>query len=238
MKRSELNVGLVVEVQEGRTYPNFRRAIVLDTKPWTDGKYTQFSPFRPRRIDRGNGVAVAVETTDFLGHSKPSVWLPDVIQLTQLKPAGTEAALKAEQTAKWEQRERADADRSERETKLRERAEVQNSYALRFRYSRYGNGPGYFDTHTVELATKELERLLDERDELRRRVAELDGSVENVGDDDLTESIREHMRRFRAGAEDAREGRELTTTEPSRVAGYNWQREELEGLSFKGSDEE
>jgi hypothetical protein len=84
MRRKELQVGM--EVALVRTYGSPERVIVIDVEPWFDTK--SFSTrVTYRRSRDGNGVAIArrVHIRRNARTGVPEVWVPDVVQLSQLR---------------------------------------------------------------------------------------------------------------------------------------------------------
>lgn len=97
MKRTDLVVGEFYEFSRTRDHGWSSKVMVLDDKPWRDRNagstwnYYRLHQGRFRQDDQARGVAVARESGD--------QWVPDVIPLQQIVPAGTASAARAAREA-------------------------------------------------------------------------------------------------------------------------------------------
>jgi hypothetical protein len=158
MKRSELSVGMEVEVKRGTEYVQFSRAFVLATEPWVERRGWSYSAraqvrFRPAgQGDGQQGAAVAVLCSDFGGGMS---WQPDVIQLRNLVPVGAKAEHDEQERQSRQRRDQVEEERERHRAELAERLGVRHIH-----FDRSG-------TYSVSVPTATLEALLDEVEKYR-----------------------------------------------------------------------
>lgn len=185
MKRADMSPGLAVELQRGRDFPTFTTNVVLlDDRIWY--LYAPFGTWdgervatrsggdvrlNGRELDKGYPVAIRrpIYQRDDQGrhvwldedHDTEPVllgyeWVPGFVPANQIVPVGTAA----------EYHERRDAEEREQSARYQRHRDTEGQLAARSCCSVRLSRSGY----SVDIPTKDLVRLLDERDRLRAAV--------------------------------------------------------------------
>lgn len=109
MKRAELRVGQELAWTRSRDYGYASKVYVVATEPYAQaGSYSWKKG--PVPVERGSGVAVAVQVPNFRQRDVPA-WDPAVVQLSQLEPWEAWLERKARRDARREESARLEEQR-------------------------------------------------------------------------------------------------------------------------------
>lgn len=167
MRRKDLKVGMVVDYVAS-AYRRQAGILVIFTEPWCSGYWTAYhgplkskTSFRPAMMnhDERDMVAVAVPRRN-------GEWVPNLLRLNTLKPAGTVERLEAEERKAREARWQADELRQRRQKDLAARVGIDFLYI---------DSMG-----RVSIRVDLLEKLLDERDRLQGEIVHYEKLVQDL----------------------------------------------------------